>query len=299
MEASPPDWVEVGRFRTRSEANEHALVLVAMGIDCRVVVERATVGLFVHASDASSADRELAAYASERSVPSARRAFVPARGFGDGVDGAMAYCAVLMFLFAATRREALGLDWLAAGAVQVGLIADGELWRAVTALGLHVEVGHLMGNMAMGAVLGLLVAQPLGPGLAWLAILLAGAAGNLLNALVQSPDHTAIGASTAVFAALGILSGMEWRRRASRSRRLRYWLPLAAGVALLAFLGIGDERTDIGAHVAGFVAGAATGAWLTRFAERLPQDRPAQSVYAVAATALLVVAWATALAAHG
>jgi hypothetical protein len=80
------------------------------------------------------------------------------------------------------------------------------------------------------------VAQLLGSGLAWLAILLAGALGNALNALVQSPKHTAIGASTAIFGALGILSGYMRRSRVVPWRGgLRRWAPLAGGVMLLVF----------------------------------------------------------------
>ena len=37
------------------------------------------------------------------------------------------------------------------------------------------------------------------------------------------------------------------------------WAPLAAGILLLVYLGFGGERTDVGAHVAGFAVGAVLG----------------------------------------
>jgi rhomboid protease GluP len=80
-------------------------------------------------------------------------------------------------------------------------------------LSLHADPLHLMSNLASGVIFGIFVAQILGSGVAWLTILLAGALGNALNALVQSPEHTATGASTAIFGALGILSGYMRRSR--------------------------------------------------------------------------------------
>src|SRR5438132_399884 len=79
----------------------------------------------------------------------------------------------------------------------------------------------------------------LGPGLGTWLVLLAGAGGNALNAWVHVAHHTSIGASTAVFGALGILGGLQFGRL--RGRR-RAWLALAATLALLALVG-SDERT--------------------------------------------------------
>jgi membrane associated rhomboid family serine protease len=129
------------------------------------------------------------------------------------------------------RRHALSVDWAAIGAAQAGLIRDGAWWRTFTALSLNADLLHLMSNLASGVIFGIFVAQILGSGLAWLTILLAGALGNAFNALVQSPEHTAIGASTGIFGALGILSGYMRRSRVVPWRGgLRRWAPLAGGV---------------------------------------------------------------------
>jgi rhomboid protease GluP len=142
-----------------------------------------------------------------------------------------------------------------------------------TALSLHADPLHLMSNLASGVIFGIFVAQILGSGVAWLTILLAGALGNALNALVQSPEHTAIGASTAIFGALGILSGYMRRSRVVPWRGgLRRWAPLGAGIMLLAFLGFSGERTDIGAHVAGFAMGGVMGFILAPAADRLENN---------------------------
>jgi rhomboid protease GluP len=199
--------------------------------------------------------QELACY--ERETLFSEQRPLPARPAWHAVDAALGYCAVLLFFFGAERRHAWSVDGAAIGAAQASLIRDGEWWRTCTALSLHADPLHLMSNLASGVIFGIFVAQLLGSGLAWLTILLAGALGNAVNALVQSPEHAAIGASTGIFGALGILTGYMWRSRVVPWRGgIRRWAPLGAGIMLLVFLGVSGERTDIGAHVAGFAMAA-------------------------------------------
>jgi membrane associated rhomboid family serine protease len=288
MYAFDERWVEIGRYASRGGAEDDALALIAIGIRCRLAPQESGFGLFVDTADALRARRELVEYGREnrRATPQ------PVRSPAEGVTAALAYCAALVFLFAASNRQLFGLDWWSAGAARAGPIVGGEYWRTITALGLHADLGHLAGNVFAGSVFGILLAQFLGPGLAWFAILLAAAVGNAANALLQPAEHNAVGASTAVFAALGLLSALMWRRQASRwARGLRRWVPLAAGVTLLAYLGIGGERTDVGAHVAGFVAGVVFGAGLHVIGPRLPQGPAAQYTYGAAALALFCCAW--------
>jgi rhomboid protease GluP len=286
--------VEVRRSQVWAEAEQYALVLAAFNIGCRLVARGDAILLFVAPADADRARQELAFYASEnRPRP---RASPPERALTGGLDGTLAYAVILLFLHGASRRHTFGLDWWSAGAGQAGLIVDGEWWRAATALGLHADLGHLAGNLAFGGLLGLLLAQPLGVGLAWLAILLAGAAGNAVNAALHPAAHTGVGASTAVFAALGLLAALNVRRRASVwGRGLRRWLPLGAAAMLLAYMGVGGERTDVGAHVAGLATGALFGLGLALAGDRLPKGVGAQRAYGGLAMALLTLTWLLAL----
>jgi rhomboid protease GluP len=289
--------VEVRRSQVWAEAEQYALVLAAFNIGCRLVARGDAILLFVAPADADRARQELAFYASEnRPRP---RASAPERALTGGLDGTLAYAVILLFLHGASRRHTFGLDWWSAGAGQAGLIVDGEWWRAATALGLHADLGHLAGNLAFGGLLGLLLAQPLGVGLAWLAILLAGAAGNAVNAVLHPAAHTGVGASTAVFAALGLLAALNVRRRASVwGRGLRRWLPLGAAAMLLAYMGVGGERTDVGAHVAGLATGALFGLGLALAGDRLPKGAGAQRAYGGLALALLTLTWLLALSAQ-
>ena len=82
---------------------------------------------------------------------------------------------VLVFVYAAAGHQLFGFDWEAAGAGQAGLTVAGQWWRAVTALGLHGDLGHIGSNLVAGSLFGFFLAEILGSGLAWLLILLAGA----------------------------------------------------------------------------------------------------------------------------
>ena len=117
---------------------------------------------------------------------------------------------------------------------------------------------------------------------------------------MQPETHTSIGASTAVFAALGLLVAHALRNRGPvRETLLKRWSPLIGGVVLLAMTGVGGERTDVMAHVTGFVAGMLMGwlacslplAWLTNVV--------VQRVAGVATIALVMIAWIVGLAIAG
>jgi membrane associated rhomboid family serine protease len=74
-----------------------------------------------------------------------------------------------------------------------------------------------------------------------------------------------VGLSTAVFAAIGLLVGLQLghSRTRSQTRSLReLLLPLGAGAGLLAALGSEGVRTDLGAHFFGGVVGLCCGVLL-------------------------------------
>jgi membrane associated rhomboid family serine protease len=117
--------------------------------------------------------------------------------------------------------------------------------------------------------------------------------------LVSPSWHRAVGASTAVFAALGLLAGFGWGQRLGvRDRRLYRWAPLFAGICLLALLGAGNEQVDVLGHLLGFTAGTALGWTFARAG--LPRRRGAGFQAATGAGAVLVLcaAWLLALR-HG
>ena len=123
-------------------------------------------------------------------------------------------------------------------------------------------------------------------------LLLAGASGNLLNLALRAQAHLSVGLSTAVFAAVGLLTGLQLVHRTTRSLRALL-LPLGAGAGLLVLLGSGTGRTDVGAHFFGFVAGGCGGLLTGLLLPAHPSHRPQlqAALFALAATLLMVCWW--------
>jgi len=281
------------------EALERSLVLRAMDIEHQI--ERAIVGwrIAVPAHEEERAREQWRLYELENRATQSSHALTgkdrePREG---AVAGTVCWVLVLLAVFMLQSRHQFGIDWTEAGRLDGAAIRAGEWWRAVTSLTLHIDVTHLLANIGFGAVLGTLLAREIGVGFAWLMILAGGVAGNLMNTMVQRPSHTAIGASTAVFAALGLIAAYLWAgRRLIRNTWARRWAPVVGGVIMLAWFGTGDERTDIVAHLTGFLAGFAIGAVIgLSFSAREP-DTGRQFLLSGVTAFCLILAWVLALA---
>jgi membrane associated rhomboid family serine protease len=186
-------------------------------------------------------------------------------------------------------------DWISRGNADAGAIVAGQWWRAVTALTLHADGLHLLGNLTIGGGFIVLLCRTLGSGLAWSLLLASGTFGNLLNAWVQSPRHHSVGASTTVFGAVGLLAAINLLYNRQNLRR-RWYLPLAAALALLALLGSEGENTDLGAHLFGFAVGIGLG--LATGSLHSGKGRPGAGLNALLALAcigLVIGAWWAAL----
>ncbi len=176
-------------------------------------------------------------------------------------------------------------------------ILRGELYRSVTALMIHANAMHLAGNMLGIAIFGTAVCTITGWGVGWFMILATGVLGNLMNAVLYKTGHLSIGASTAVFGAVGILAAHQFFKKFRlRGHRMRAWLPLAGGVALLGMLSSG-EHVDLTAHLFGFVAGMILGAFYAVFL-RTPAPKACQACCLLIALGVLVVSWMKAFG-HG
>ncbi len=176
-------------------------------------------------------------------------------------------------------------------------ILRGELYRSVTSLMIHANVAHLAGNMLGIAIFGTAVCTITGWGIGWFMILATGVLGNLMNAVLYKTGHLSIGASTAVFGAVGILAAHQFFKKFRLpDQRMKAWLPLGAGLAILSILGSG-EHTDLTAHLFGFMAGLILGAFYGIFAKP-PAARAYQMCFLLIALSVLVMSWMRGLG-HG
>ena len=269
-------------------------MLHAVSIPYEIVSDDKKCALIVPENIAEKAKYELWQYDTENDQPARRNAALSPK-YQNGVWGVAIYVIVISIVAWLAAEATFNRDWFAAGRVDGALIRAGEWWRSITALTLHSGIRHLMGNIGFGILFGLMAGALVGPGVAWLAIVLSSSAANILNTVLLESTHRAIGASTAVFAALGLVAGFSWRAKLmaqdSWPRRLG---PIIGGIALLAYTGTGDANTDIGAHLAGFVCGFFSGVIVTRFHHYLPQKN-VQRVSGVFAVTLIVLAWTLAL----
>ena len=159
----------------------------------------------------------------------------------------------------------------------------------MTALTLHADPSHLVANVTAG-VAGDGGVSAVGGGLG--AALTVAAGAGTPNAWPR-PPHVSIGASTASWCGGSAERLAFARTRRTLRRRGRAWLPLAAGLALLGMLG-SDPRTDLGAHLCGFVVGVALGA-ITGWAMASVPGRWVQRTLAVATAVAVAASWWLAL----
>jgi membrane associated rhomboid family serine protease len=239
--------------------------------------------LIVDEGDGARAEAAVAAFERENPPPAPRER-APWSSTSSVACGMVFFLALLAFhVWTGPQRD--DSAWFSRGSADAASIVGGETWRAITALTLHADAGHAVGNAVLGGLLLALLARALGPGMAVMLLLLAGAGGTFLAAQLVRRDFVSVGASTAVFGALGSLAALPQHRR-------RPWVPLGAGVALLAFLGT-SKRADLAGHLCGFVLGLVLGAGVSLL--RPLRSTAAQIALAALAAAAPVAAWVIAL----
>jgi membrane associated rhomboid family serine protease len=290
--------VALQRVARRELADEWALVLMSQGLHPRVRHDAGTWVLAVPLEEAASATASLTAYLHENPPDLSRARDRPADSdapYGDGLDTALWVAGGLLAFFLVTGARDPDVWWFAQGSADAARILDGQWWRTVTALTLHADLLHVLSNVVLGALLLSALSGMLGGGLACTLVLLSGAAGNLVNALLQPASHVSVGASTAVFGALGVLSALAvMRRRRIGERGRRMLIPVAAGLGLLAMLGTSGERVDLWAHLLGFAAGGVVGAWACR-SQLATRAQRIQGQLGMLAALTLVGCWMLAL----
>jgi len=284
---------EAGRYLRLTDANDRGLVILSMGLGYWLFREGDFFVICVESRHLQSAALELEKFELENS----RRALEPSPDFVKEKPSSIPLFifAWMMGLFYLVQQNAAE-SWTEAGAASSGAIMErGEWWRTITALTLHADPGHLAANLAAGLLFAAFLQPILGTGLTWMAILLSGALGNGLNAWgYRGESHLSIGASTAVFSALGILVACQTCALAGAGRRVRLWeiiLPTGAGISLFAWLGHGGEHVDVMAHFWGFATGCTTGTLLTVFKVKKYLSPLTQKVLAGTALVLPPLAW--------
>jgi len=272
-------------------AYEWELVLLAQGLSPTLWKDTEGVGLSVPEDQAERARASLEAYDLDNPAEPARRSTtLQTRSFiaGGAVGLSLLICFALTVYLPA-------IPWLARGSADAEHILHGELWRTATALLLHADIVHALSNAAaIGLFFGALSSMT-GIGLAGALILLAGVVGNLVNAVAHGVPHDSIGASTAVFGAVGLLGGFAFKRHRQFPGQRRAWLAIGAALGLLAMLGSGGgPRVDIFAHLFGLISGVVISLFVAAKLPRL-RDARTQQLCGIGAIAILLACWILAI----
>ena len=280
---------------TSKQAEEWALVLAAIGIPHSIEEDDdERILVLVAGDDVRRAELALGAYDREtRTATPIATLPEPEPPPYPWMSGATVGL-LMLGAFAITGPSASRSDWFVHGAAVAGRILSDEPWRVVTALTLHADLVHVLGNAAATAVLLGPLAQRLGVGAALVLTLLAGAVGNVLSAMVHESTHASIGASTATFGVIGALGALRMIPSATTVVTMRRLvLVIGATLALLVMLGTARDA-DVVAHALGLGAGAALGA-VAGIVLRRPPPLVVQAALTMLSALAVAGAWRLAL----
>ncbi len=157
-----------------------------------------------------------------------------------------------------TSRSAM----IDAGAAVPWLVRDGQWWRLASAVFLHFDLKHLLGNLSSLLLLGPPLAAQIGHVRTVALFVATGVLGNLLSQVAGSENAIKAGASGGVCGLLGALAGVALVSMASASdaaARRPAWQTLGALVALFGMIVGFEPGRDHYAHVGGVLAGVVLG----------------------------------------
>lgn len=280
----------IGPLQSR-QVREWTLVLSSMGIAHAVRDEPPGWVILVAAADRARAVRAIELYEAENKnwPPRRARELLP---YTRSLAAPLVMLMLVLF-YAVTGPASDSSAWFMRGTAASDPILHGQVWRTVTALTLHADTMHVLGNALTGSIFLSAVNRRLGDGRGPLLMLIAGALGNGMNALWYRTGHLSIGASTAVFGAVGILAATQLA--VDRNAGPRSWLeraaPVVGGLALLGMLGA-SPHSDLLAHLFGLFAGILVGFVAGRVL-RLPQRSSAvvQIACALLTAGIIVGSW--------
>lgn len=241
--------------RSQAQALDWSLVLISQGIEC-VIMQREEDGAWLletAEADFPRATESLALYERENRTPWRRE--VKWTGLLFDVRAALWFIALILFHFSA---EVLQKDFHVPGAVDRVAVLHGEWWRVFTAVTLHGDVAHLLANVTIGFVFLGFAMCCYGAGGAMLLSLLGGALGNVATLLLHEAPFRSLGASGFVMASLGLLAAHSLTFGRHEKRAVWIGRGVIAGGLLVVLLGL-SPKSDVVAHVGGFVAGVLLG----------------------------------------
>ena len=290
---------EMARFSRLQDARERGLVVTTMDLPHWIVRHGKEYALCVEEAQRERVRAALEEFEADETTRTEERKVEPLVI----PKAAVAFTALAMVALYFVQIGAAP-KWIDRGVADDILIRSGHWWRCFTALTLHGDSEHLISNLSLALFAFAFVYARLGVGFGLLGTILGGALGNAINSVVHFSDaHRSLGSSTALFAALGLLSGTEIVARLQHEGRARWPLivPIGAAIAFLGLFGGGGVkpdgtpipvgRVDLGAHLFGIAAGVMVGALFYYLGVRAQTSKTGQIAAGVCAVFLLMAAW--------
>lgn len=273
---------------TDDDANTCLVILASAGIFCQITGQPDNWTVSIFPGDTEKALAEIESYFQENRETTDAEDSWSGISFNlhTGIGAALGLLAghIYMFHYGGIRlfSEKYGAS--------ASAILNGEIFRIVTALMIHANSVHLVGNMASLALFFTVLCSVQGFGVGAFSLLISGAMGNYFNALLYRTSHLSIGASTAVFGAVGILIAHQTLSTFRTSqRRFKAWLPLGGGLCLLGLFSEGTH-TDILAHLFGLGSGVAIGC-VFEFLFNKPPGAPLQFLFFTLTLVIILLSW--------
>ena len=276
--------------RSQAQALDWSLVLISQGIES-VPVRREGDGawtLEIAGTDWERATESIAAY--ERENATVWRREVKWTGLLFDARAILPFAALILFHLLVERSP---VEFKASGILNRDATLHGEWWRLGTAMTLHADLAHLAANVTTGLVFLGLAMGCFGPGVALLLAFLGGALGNVATLAVHESPFHGLGASGFVMASLGLLTAHSLAF--ARHEKPTVWIGrgVIAGCLLVVLLGF-SVRSDVVAHIGGFVAGVVLGIGALQFRGLLAR-RGINAVALIILIALITTTWWRAL----
>ncbi|MCD4678580.1 MAG: rhomboid family intramembrane serine protease [Desulfobacula sp.] len=233
------------------------LILTSQNIENHVERQNKAFNILVNEANVETARTAIEAYYKENKLFRLKQQLseIPISSFKSYT--AFSIMGLLWFIHAVCLYYHIHEDMILKYGASALFILQGETYRAITALFLHSDARHLVGNMAGMLIFGAPVISLSGFGVGPFMLLVSGTLGNLVNAYLYKTAHLSIGASTAIMGAAGLLVAFRITQK-QKPFRLNNLMPILAGTVLVAMLSQG-ENTDVWAHVFGFLCGLGSG----------------------------------------
>lgn len=276
--------------RSQAQALDLSLVLISQGIESVITHQPDNDAWLLEVAEADflRATESIAHYERENRTPWRRE--VKWTGLLFDVRAALWFVALILFHFLA---EALQKNFHIPGAVDRVAVLHGEWWRVFTAVTLHADVAHLLANVTIGFVFLGFAMGCYGAGGAMLLSLLGGALGNVASLLLHEAPFRSLGASGFVMASLGLLAAHSLSSGRHEKRAVWIGRGVIAGGLLVVLLGL-SPKSDVLAHVGGFIGGVGLGVVALPWRARLARHLSSAACLGVFLT-LVVLAWMLAL----